>query len=45
MTVEQLESNLGAVEIELDADELAALAALQEPADEYWTARSKQAWE
>ncbi len=45
VTVEQLESNLTAVEIELDAAELAALAALQEPAAEYWNARGKQAWE
>jgi len=45
VTVEQLESNLGAVEIELDTAELAALAGLQEPADAYWAARSRQAWD
>ncbi len=45
VTVEQLESNLGAVEIDLDAAELAALAGLHEPADEYWAARSKLAWD
>ena len=44
-TVEQLESNLGAAEIELDAAELAALAALQEPAGDYWAARSARAWD
>jgi aryl-alcohol dehydrogenase-like predicted oxidoreductase len=45
VTVEQLESNLGAADLELDADELAALAALRESADEYWAARSARAWE
>jgi aryl-alcohol dehydrogenase-like predicted oxidoreductase len=45
VTVEQLESNLSALEIELDPRELAELAALEEPAGEYWAARSGRAWE
>jgi aryl-alcohol dehydrogenase-like predicted oxidoreductase len=44
VTVEQLESNLAALEIELDAAELAALAEVSEPADQYWAVRSARAW-
>ena len=43
-TVEELRSNLTAPAIELERHELDELAALQEPADDYWTARSHLAW-
>lgn len=45
VTVEQLESNLAALQIELDPAELAELATLREPAEAYWAARSARAWE
>jgi aryl-alcohol dehydrogenase-like predicted oxidoreductase len=43
-TVDELRSNLTAPAIELANDELDELAALQEPADDYWIARSHLAW-
>jgi aryl-alcohol dehydrogenase-like predicted oxidoreductase len=43
-TVDELRSNLTAPGIELARDELDALAALEEPADDYWMARSRLAW-
>lgn len=45
VTRAQLASNLAAGEIELDRKELDELAALQEPAAEYWAARSRRRWE
>jgi aryl-alcohol dehydrogenase-like predicted oxidoreductase len=45
VTVAQLESNVAAVAVELDRDELAELADLREPADAYWAARSGRRWE
>lgn len=43
-TVGELDSNLAAQAIELSPDELLELAACQEPAEEYWAARSRLAW-
>jgi aryl-alcohol dehydrogenase-like predicted oxidoreductase len=43
-TVEQLESNLGASRVAWDNELEHALEGLVEPADEYWAARSKLAW-
>jgi len=40
----QLEANLAAVGVELDEQELAALAGLAEPAEAYWRARAALAW-
>src|SRR4029453_18394418 len=40
----QLQANLAALQVELDPVELEALAALAEPADAYWSARSALAW-
>jgi aryl-alcohol dehydrogenase-like predicted oxidoreductase len=44
-TVDQLRSNLAALEIQLGPDDLAELAALVEPPDAYWSARSRLAWD
>lgn len=44
VTVEQLESNLAALDIELDPAEQATLAELREPTDAYWASRSARAW-
>ncbi len=41
VTIEQLESNVGAAEVRLSADVLDELA---EPPAEYWTARSRRPW-
>ena len=41
----QLRSNLAAIDVALDAGELAQLASIAEPADAYWAARSKRAWQ
>jgi len=43
-TPEALRSNLGAATLELPEEALDALATLEEPADEYWTARGELAW-
>jgi aryl-alcohol dehydrogenase-like predicted oxidoreductase len=43
-TVQQLESNLGAARVAWDEELERSLAELVEPADEYWAARSKLAW-
>jgi aryl-alcohol dehydrogenase-like predicted oxidoreductase len=43
-TVEQLQSNLGARDVAWDDELEDALAGLAEPADEYWAARSRLAW-
>jgi aryl-alcohol dehydrogenase-like predicted oxidoreductase len=43
-TVGELHSNLAAQAIELSPDELLELAPCQEPAEEYWAARSRLAW-
>jgi len=45
VTKPQLASNLAAVDTELDAVDVAALAAIAEPADAYWAARSHRAWQ
>ena len=42
--VEHLKSNLTAVALSLEADELAALLELKERPQEYWQTRSQQAW-
>jgi aryl-alcohol dehydrogenase-like predicted oxidoreductase len=44
VTVAQLRSNLGAMDVALSPEELDALAAMAEPADRYWSERSEQAW-
>jgi len=44
VTAEQLTSNLGALEVDLTADEDNRLALLSQPADAYWTARSERPW-
>ncbi len=44
VTKAQLASNLAALQIALDADDLTALASIAEPADAYWAARSGRAW-
>ena len=43
-TVEQLHSNLGALEVEWDEALEAELSTLVEPADEYWQTRSNLTW-
>ncbi|MFJ8039466.1 aldo/keto reductase [Kitasatospora sp. NPDC096147] len=43
-TSEQLASNLAAAELRLTAGQLAALAPLAEPAEEYWRTRSALPW-
>jgi hypothetical protein len=43
-TVEQLESNLGASRVAWDDALERALEPLAEPADAYWEARSRLAW-
>jgi aryl-alcohol dehydrogenase-like predicted oxidoreductase len=43
-TREALRSNLAALNVELDADSLEELDALQEPPDAYWPARSQLQW-
>jgi aryl-alcohol dehydrogenase-like predicted oxidoreductase len=43
-TVAQLESNLGAAGVAWDGSLEGALAGLAEPADAYWAARSRLAW-
>ena len=43
-TVDELHSNLAAQGIELSPDEFLELAPSQEPADDYWAARSRLAW-
>lgn len=40
----QLAANLTAVDLLLDADELASLASLAEPAEQYWSTRSGMTW-
>ena len=37
-------SNLAAADLELDADALAELDALEEDSDGYWAARGEMAW-
>ena len=44
VTEAQLASNLAALNISFDADDLTALASVAEPADAYWAARSGRAW-
>ena len=44
VTVEQAHSNAMAVTVRLSAHELAELAKLAEPADQYWKERSQLAW-
>jgi aryl-alcohol dehydrogenase-like predicted oxidoreductase len=44
VTAGQLQANLAALQVELDPVELEALAALAEPAEVYWAARSALAW-
>ena len=43
-TVDTLRSNLAALDVEWDARAEQELAALEEPADEYWERRSELAW-
>jgi aryl-alcohol dehydrogenase-like predicted oxidoreductase len=43
-TVDQLASNLGALDVGLSAVEIEDLASLREPAEAYWAARSRMAW-
>ena len=43
-TVAQLESNVAAAQVRLEADQREQLAALAMPAQEYWTQRSQMAW-
>jgi aryl-alcohol dehydrogenase-like predicted oxidoreductase len=45
VTIAQLARNLAALEVVLEPGELAELAALREPADAYWAARSARAWD
>jgi aryl-alcohol dehydrogenase-like predicted oxidoreductase len=44
VTAGQLQANLAALQVELDPVELEELAALAEPAEAYWAARSALAW-
>jgi aryl-alcohol dehydrogenase-like predicted oxidoreductase len=44
VTVEQVAANLRAATLRLDADQLARLAILAEPAPAYWRNRSRLAW-
>jgi aryl-alcohol dehydrogenase-like predicted oxidoreductase len=43
-TVEQLESNLGALSVSLSKDDLARLGQLAEAPEDYWTTRRSLAW-
>jgi aryl-alcohol dehydrogenase-like predicted oxidoreductase len=43
-TIEQLESNLDAVDIDLTDDDLTALSQLAEPPEAYWSTRSALPW-
>lgn len=43
-TVQQLESNLTAAQVDVQPDQLEQLAALAMPPQEYWTQRSQMAW-
>ncbi len=43
-TVEQTQANMGALTVKWDAEAAAVLATLAEPAEQYWQARSKMAW-
>jgi aryl-alcohol dehydrogenase-like predicted oxidoreductase len=43
-TVDELRLNLRASSVELSADDVLELAACQEPAVDYWAARSRMAW-
>lgn len=43
-TVEQMQANMGALTVKWDAETAAVLATLGEPAEQYWQARSKMAW-
>jgi aryl-alcohol dehydrogenase-like predicted oxidoreductase len=44
VTVEQLRSNVMAATMRLAPDQLAKLATMAEPADQYWKERSQLAW-
>ncbi len=44
VTVEQVQSNAMAARVQLAPDELAELAKMAEPADQYWKERSQLAW-
>jgi aryl-alcohol dehydrogenase-like predicted oxidoreductase len=44
-TVDQLHANLASLRVDLAADELETLASCREPADAYWAARSRLAWQ
>jgi aryl-alcohol dehydrogenase-like predicted oxidoreductase len=44
VTVDQLASNLGALDVRLSTGDLEDLASLREPAEAYWAARSRLAW-
>ena len=44
VTRDQLDSNLAAAGVALDDVDLAFLARMAEPADEYWSARSRLPW-
>jgi aryl-alcohol dehydrogenase-like predicted oxidoreductase len=44
VTVAQLESNLTAVEVQLDEGELEALLGLAEPSQSYWSKRQALPW-
>ena len=43
-TVDQLHANLAALAVDLEPGEMGQLATCQEPASDYWTARSRLAW-
>jgi aryl-alcohol dehydrogenase-like predicted oxidoreductase len=44
-TEAQLASNVRSLDVRLDASDLAALAAIAEPPDQYWTHRSQLPWQ
>jgi aryl-alcohol dehydrogenase-like predicted oxidoreductase len=44
VAVDQLRDNLGCLDVELDAEDLKELAALAEPAEQYWAERSALPW-
>ena len=44
VTEEQVRSNAAAVDVHVSADELAELAKIAEPADQYWKERSQLSW-
>jgi aryl-alcohol dehydrogenase-like predicted oxidoreductase len=44
VTVEQVRSNTAAATVQLSPDELAELAIMAEPAEQYWKERSRLAW-